>query len=66
MEKTNIINYGFEIEILIREQIGKCLLMASDIYLPLETQNRYRMQVIVLKQLLETTKEFTETIKNDI
>ena len=66
MEKTNLVNFGYDVETAILEQIGKCVLMSSNLYISIETQKRYLMQIIVLKQLLATAKEFTETIKNDI
>jgi hypothetical protein len=66
MEQTNIINYGLEIEISIREQMSKCAMMSIDIYLPLETALRYKKQYVLLKGLLLLAQEYTQEIKNEI
>jgi len=66
MEKVIIKNYGLDIEAAIYEALMKCQNNATDFYSREPERTKYRMQLIVLKQLLATTKEFTETIKNDI
>ena len=66
MEKTNIINYGYEIQIFIREQMGKCAMMSIDIYMPLETGERYKKQYQLLKELLQLAQDYSEEIKNEI
>lgn len=66
MEKTNMINYGYEIQIFIREQMGKCAMMSIDIYTPLETALRYKQQYQLLKDLLLLAQDYTQEIKNEI
>jgi len=66
MEKVIMKNYGLYIEAAINEALFKCQNRSTDLYSTEPERTKYRMQLIVLKQLLATTKEFTETIKNDI
>ena len=66
MEKVIMKNYGLDVEASIYEAILKCQNRATDFHYKEVEKTKYRMQLIVLKQLLATTKEFTETIKNDI
>jgi hypothetical protein len=66
MENVIIKNYGLDIEAAILEALLKCHDNATDFYSTEHCKNKYKMQLIILKQLLATAKQFTETIKNDI
>jgi len=66
MENVIMKNYGLEIEAAINEALLKCQNNATDLYSTEHCKIKYRKQLIVLKQLLATTKEFTKTIGNDI
>lgn len=66
MDKIIMKNYGLDVEAAIIEAIFNCQNKAVHIHHTEPEKIKYRMQLIVLKQLLATTKEFTETIKNDI
>jgi hypothetical protein len=66
MDKIIMRNYALDVEDAILGAILRCQNRATDFYRTEPEKIKYRMQLIVLKQLLATTKEFTETIKNDI
>lgn len=66
MENVIIKNYGLDIEAAINEALLKCQNNATDLYSTEHCKKKYRMQFVILKQLLATAKQFTETIKNDI